>query len=332
MNPNQTTYNTAFVLYVLSCVEFFGLRSALRRRLRLFFFGFDPIDMSDRSGGQSPDQGSTAVYTMQYVDAGSDQEYARYGGDGDAGSDLPIAADLADAWGRCVQLVERAHALGLSSHNTRVPDLYAWWADTNRGDLRLIWRMPDKAQREISASVVSLAVWAFERRVSNSTHEDAGRRLVNWRSVCDPNAGRWVTAVPWDRHGHLNVNNTAYRVSFARRYRLGRPMGLRGVSGEARGFDGDHDECADPQRQWTKTLVHNEHRVLDGWSASIPHCRHKQCVEQAIHSRAEIVSIRKHQAVHSGGSTIVLVAVATATASNFSHLISRCRIASSQSA
>ena len=34
-------------------------------------------------------------------------------------------------------------------------------------------------------------------------------------------------------------------------------MGLRGVSGKARGFDGDHDECADPQRQWTKTLVHN---------------------------------------------------------------------------
>ena len=36
MNPNQTTFNTAFVLYVLSCVEFFGLRSARRRRLRLF--------------------------------------------------------------------------------------------------------------------------------------------------------------------------------------------------------------------------------------------------------------------------------------------------------
>eukprot|EP01043_Picozoa_sp_COSAG02_P024141 COSAG02_NODE_1310_length_13323_cov_17.158878_3_plen_89_part_00 len=66
--------------------------------------------------------------------------------------------------------------------------------------------MPDKAQREISATVVSLVAWEFERRVSGSTHEDASRRLVNWRSVCDPNAGRWVIAVPWDRHGHMNVS------------------------------------------------------------------------------------------------------------------------------
>ena len=143
------------------------------------------------------------------------------------------------------------------SHNSRVPDLYAWWEDTNRGDLRLIWHMPEKAQREISASVVSLAAWEFERRVGGSAHEDAGRRLANWRSVCDPNAGRWVTAVPWDRHGHMNVNNTAYRVSFARRYRLQRPAGLRGRGGPAHMFDGDYDECGNPQRQWTKTLVHN---------------------------------------------------------------------------
>ena len=54
MNPNQTTFNTAFVLYVLSCVEFFGLQSALWWRLRLFFFGFDPIDMSDRSVPHHP--------------------------------------------------------------------------------------------------------------------------------------------------------------------------------------------------------------------------------------------------------------------------------------
>ena len=68
---------------------------------------------------------------------------------------------------------------------------------------------------------------------------------------------RWVHAVPWDRQGHLNMTNAAYRVSFARRYRLERPTGLRGRGGSPRGFDGDFDECGDPKWQWTKTLVHN---------------------------------------------------------------------------
>ena len=121
-------------------------------------------------------------------------------------SDLPIVADLACAWDRCATLTERARALGLSSHNARVPDLYEWHAVTAGGDLRLIWRMPHhKAQCAISASVVSLAAWQFQQRVSGSTHGDAARRLANWRSVCDPNAGLWVTpraymcvaASPW---------------------------------------------------------------------------------------------------------------------------------------
>ena len=33
--------------------------------------------------------------------------------------------------------------------------------------------------------------------------------------------------------------------------------GLRGARQPDRGFDGDRDECMDPQRQWAKTLVHN---------------------------------------------------------------------------
>eukprot|EP01043_Picozoa_sp_COSAG02_P116840 COSAG02_NODE_53295_length_302_cov_1.950739_1_plen_57_part_10 len=39
-----------------------------------------------------------------------------------------------------------------------------------------------------------------------------------------------MATVPWDRHGHYNVNNTAYYVSFARRYRLERPRRLQGIS------------------------------------------------------------------------------------------------------
>ena len=52
-------------------------------------------------------------------------------------------------------------------------------------------------------------------------------------------------------------HRTAYYVSFARRYRLERPRRLRGSSGPRGHFDGDFDECMDPKRQWTKTLVHN---------------------------------------------------------------------------
>ena len=113
------------------------------------------------------------------------------------------------------------------AYNSQVGELGAWLDCTEGGDLSKLSFMPDKAQRELSASVVSLAVHAFEERLAGATTPDASRRLVNWRSVCDKRAGRWVAAVPWDRHGHYNVNNTAYYVSFARRYRLERPRRLR---------------------------------------------------------------------------------------------------------
>ena len=145
----------------------------------------------------------------------------------DEGTVMPVARDLAAAWGRCVHTTSKAVSLGLPSHNSQVSELGTWLDCTGGGDLRELGSMPDKAQRELSASVVSLAVHDFEERLDGATTPDASRRLVNWRSVCDRRAGRWVAAVPWDRHGHLNVNNTAYYVSFARRYRLERPRRLR---------------------------------------------------------------------------------------------------------
>ena len=77
--------------------------------------------------------------------------------------------------------------------------------------------------------------------------------------------------MPWDRHGHLNMSNTAYTVAFCRRYRLERPHRLRG---KARGgiveFDGDYDECDDPKRQWAKTLVH--HTIVDALVRFLKDC------------------------------------------------------------
>ena len=89
-------------------------------------------------------------------------------------------------------------SLGLPSHNSQVSQIGAWLDCTEGGDLRNLGSMPNKAQRELSASVVSLAVRDFEDRLAAATTPDASRRLVNWRSVCDRRAGRWVATVPWD--------------------------------------------------------------------------------------------------------------------------------------
>ena len=42
-------------------------------------------------------------------------------------------------------------------------------------------------------------------------------------------SGRWVEVVPWDRQGNNNLTNTAYVLSFCRRYRIERPKRLRGA-------------------------------------------------------------------------------------------------------
>ena len=68
--------------------------------------------------------------------------------------------------------------------------------------------------------------------------------------------------VPWDRQGHNNLTNTAYLLSFCRRYRIERPKRLRGPDRKTAGmdrhvFDGDYDEADCPERAWQRTMAHN---------------------------------------------------------------------------
>ena len=96
----------------------------------------------------------------------------------------------------------------------------------------------------------------------------------------EPVAGRWATVVPWDRQGHLNLTNTNYLLAFCRRYRLERPRRLRGRDGVCAcghrsggmraDFDGDHDECDCPKRQWAKSLVH--HTIVDALCRFLKDC------------------------------------------------------------
>ena len=97
------------------------------------------------------------------------------------------------------------------------------WLDDTEADLANLWKMPPQAQRELSATIVSLNVHEFHGELAVSTHWDAARRLVNWLASHGPVAGRWATVVPWDRQGHLNLTNTNYLLAFCRRYRLERP-------------------------------------------------------------------------------------------------------------
>ena len=110
--------------------------------------------------------------------------------------------------------------------------------------------MPAHAQRELSASVVALDVYAFEFSLRSDTHWDASRRLVNWWAHQGSMSGRWAAVVPWDRQGNNNLTNTAYVLSFCRRYRIERPKRLRGADGTTAGgsggvrrrvFDGDYE-------------------------------------------------------------------------------------------
>ena len=75
---------------------------------------------------------------------------------------MPIVSDLAMAWQQCVHTTSQAVSHGLEPHNSQVEALDTWLRCTEHGDLRHIGRMPDKAQRELSASVVSLDVHAFQ--------------------------------------------------------------------------------------------------------------------------------------------------------------------------
>ena len=94
---------------------------------------------------------------------------------------------------------------------SKVPELDEWIkrTDANVGN---IVEMPEKAQREISASIVSMEVYDFKCELDASTHWDVARRKVNYEACCGAQAGRWTQVVPWDRHGHLNMRNVAYLV------------------------------------------------------------------------------------------------------------------------
>lgn len=123
-----------------------------------------------------------------------------------------IVGDLRGAWDRCVTATRRAVGFGLESHNSRVPELDAWLRCTD-ADVGRIAHMPEKAQREISASVVSMEVYDFKCDLAASEDWDSARRKVNYEACCGMQAGRWTQVVPWDRHGHLNMSNTAYTVA-----------------------------------------------------------------------------------------------------------------------
>ena len=178
---------------------------------------------------------------------------------------MPIARDLVGAWRRCRATTERAVHLGLTSRNSRVRGLGDWLVATD-ACISNIAKMPMHAQRELSASVVALDVYAFEFSLRSDTHWDASRRLVNWRAHQGPMSGRWVEVVPWDRQGNNNLTNTAYVLSFCRRYRIERPKRLRGADDAAKAgrdgvprrvFDGDYDEADCPKRAWQRTMAHN---------------------------------------------------------------------------
>ena len=110
---------------------------------------------------------------------------------------------------------------------------------------------------------MALRVHDFEASVQGDTHWDSAKRLVNWRAHQGSDSGRWTQVVPWDRQGYLNMANTAYVVSFCRRYRIPRPFRLRGPtpcpcgwSGVGSGrnvFDGDHGEANCVKRGWSRT-------------------------------------------------------------------------------
>ena len=181
--------------------------------------------------------------------------------DGGGSASMPIVRDLASAWRRCCATTERAVHLGLSSRNARVDRLNDWLLATD-GCVSNIARMPEHAQRELSASVVALDVYAFEFSLRSDTHWDASRRLVSWMAHQGPMSGRWAAVVPWDRQGHNNLTNTAYVLSFCRRYRIERPKRLRGPRAPPGGvarrvFDGDYDEADCPERAWQRTMAHN---------------------------------------------------------------------------
>ena len=66
------------------------------------------------------------------------------------------------------------------------------WLERTDANVGRIIEMPDKAQREISASVVALEVYDFKCMLNASEDWDSVRRKVNYQACSGPQAGRWT--------------------------------------------------------------------------------------------------------------------------------------------
>eukprot|EP01048_Picozoa_sp_COSAG05_P017979 COSAG05_NODE_2551_length_2912_cov_19.237463_3_plen_91_part_00 len=83
------------------------------------------------------------------------------------------------------------HGFGLKSHNSKVA--LGDWLERTEEDVGRIIEMPDKSQREISASVVALDVYDFKCALSASEDWDSVRRRVNYQACCGPQAGSTIS-------------------------------------------------------------------------------------------------------------------------------------------
>ena len=86
-----------------------------------------------------------------------------------------IVVDLLEAWNRCVEATRRAVELGLPSHHRDVVALGDWMVHT-KGQLCNIGDMPDQAQRELSATVISQQIFDFGQQLTACRHWDALKR------------------------------------------------------------------------------------------------------------------------------------------------------------
>ena len=135
------------------------------------------------------------------------EQAALIGSGRDASQYIPIASDLHIAWREAVVCTRTALARNLTSPTSGVPSLDAWLLATD-SDVRNIRAMPQKAQRELSASVKALQVADFETDARADQSPGALRRFKNWLAECDRQAGRWTQAVPWQREGKNSLSST----------------------------------------------------------------------------------------------------------------------------
>ena len=156
--------------------------------------------LSVQSAVVPPERGGGSHYpVLEYVLSNASRRLA---GDAKADDSMPVIKDLAHAWQHCCETTRSAVRLGLVSRNQRVENLNTWLV-CSEGDVANLARMPQHAQREISASVVALGVHSFEASLRADTHWDSAKRLVNWLAHQGALSGRWTQVVPWDRVGYL---------------------------------------------------------------------------------------------------------------------------------